>query len=338
MNPFEPGKDFPPSRASGFGFLWVIVALVVVGSILASLGTLVSKGQVVIVKAKQGREAVEAAVDAVVGYGEANGHLPGAGEAFLATLPNHKDSWDQALLYLYDSQAATSDEISICSRTSTSLAITGTRSIRDVAFIILSGGNNYNIQTANSSADSHWGGAVSTPTTVTLSPKGELADHYRGHDDPGGASVRLEPYDDIVQWVTLPELQARIDCANSQASAPLQILNTRLPAGEEGKAYPVAHIYAEGGVPFESDKYAWCYTGSLPDHLHLSVSANCGSDADKTLAPYALVRGRMDCNSGQNAPYPITFHVTDASGNTRSKTLKLEVAASPGQCGADQLN
>ena len=81
---------------------------------------------------------------------------------------------------------------------------------------------------------------------------------YGGIIDPN----RIEEFDDIVKWVTLDELRAKMGCLMQ-----IRIVNNELPYGFEGGSY-IATVYAEGGVSFPSGgKYKWCREGNLPSGL-----------------------------------------------------------------------
>ena len=92
-----------------------------------------------------------------------------------------------------------------------------------------------------------------------------IIDNYPG--DLGGAA-RVEPYDDILEWVTLNELRTKLECRGP----PMTILNNEMPSGDTGSAYS-AVIYVDGGVPFTAGggEYNWCIqteSGGAPSNLN----------------------------------------------------------------------
>jgi hypothetical protein len=125
-----------------------------------------------------------------------------------------------------------------------------------VAFLVVSGGGNYNVQTGNG-------------TTVKVYDFGTP-----NVDDYSGDINRPEDYDDVVKWVTLGELKTEARCPGSS----LKILNNELPYGFVNSTYS-ATIFGDGGVPYQSGgKYRWCIEGSLPPGLSASpntISSNC---------------------------------------------------------------
>jgi hypothetical protein len=126
--------------------------------------------------------------------------------------------------------------------------------VSNVAFVVLSGGENFNNQTAASQT-------VNVPTVIDVYPAGTDA-----VDGDVTDFNRPEPYDDIVQWATLNDLHSQVGCRGPQ----LSVLNNELPPGRVGNPYSAA-IYVDGGVPFASGgDYLWCVetpTGTVPSNL-----------------------------------------------------------------------
>jgi hypothetical protein len=142
--------------------------------------------------------------------------------------------------------------------------------VPNVAFLLLSRGENFNNQTSASLE-------VSSSTAINVYPTG-----IDSIDDFSGDMNRPEAYDDIVQWTTLNELRSQVGCRGSQ----LSILNNELPSGRVSDAYSAA-IYVEGGVPFASGgNYLWCIetsTGSSPGGLSFrdhNDTSSIGFDTD----------------------------------------------------------
>jgi len=119
------------------------------------------------------------------------------------------------LLYYPDSLLTTKD---ICAFSSTNLKIidnTFTPAVNhdDIAFVVVSEGANFNMQTAvNTSV---------TPNTITIYKPSTLVD-----DNTSDENNNQERYDDIVEWVTLVELQNEVGCNEN----PLRIVNSSLPS------------------------------------------------------------------------------------------------------------
>ncbi|XOB64742.1 type II secretion system protein [Deferribacteres bacterium DY0037] len=107
--------------------------------------------------------------------------------------------------------------------------VSGGTVVNDIAFVIISGSLNKNIQTA---LDEDTG-------EVKVYPQGAEVDNYAEDFS------RVEKYDDIVDWMTLPELRTKAGCEPEK----LDFLDTNMPDVEEGEEYDYT-IYGKGGVPF----------------------------------------------------------------------------------------
>jgi hypothetical protein len=169
-----------------------------------------------IAKLSEGGENVLAAVESIRGYALKNKKLPDLSK-FTSVVRNPNDSWGKPLVYIYDANLATND---VCSASGTSLTIrfcndascSSYTDIQNVAFMILSGGQNHNIQTAGSQ-----GVSSSTIIKVYKQEVGPV-DNY-----PNDVN-RPEPYDDIVNYVTLAQLKSGIACFIPGVS-PITIVN-----------------------------------------------------------------------------------------------------------------
>lgn len=308
-------------KSSGSALLWMVILFMLVGGLMSTLGSLTLKSKVMSGKSLLGNRSVDAAVMAVIGFTRSNKRLPTLGTEFDSAVSNSTDTWNQDFGYVYDSDASTTT--SVCSHTTTNIIVNG---VPNIAFVILSGGNNYNIQTTKTTGT--WSGAEAAAVTITTATKGVNSDGYTGADDPAGVAVRSEPYDDIVRWVTLTELQARIRCDLDEQSG-LQIFNTSLPKTQERYVYS-GTIMATGGIPFTADEYDWCFSGSKPSSLSMKTSAaaavySCSSPSTRT--DYIKLSGSTVC--GDAGTYPITFEAVDENPdptqNTASKVLNLYV-------------
>jgi hypothetical protein len=225
-------------------FMFVIVGLLSAGYMM--LGPKVQLGKTVETKA-----GLEKAVDAIISWSVANGRLP-------TTLPQTDeyatvvfgntpiDSWGKPIYYIYDDKLANTAAASyggLCGKTHTYLIVrtcpdaacaTPTNITPDVAFVLLSGGSNFNNQTRGTVP-------ITAPTTVNFYTAATSIDNYALDGN------RVEQYDDIARVVTLEELKNRAGCyGNTQGR--LKILNNELPKGCNGTPYS-ATIFAGGGVP-----------------------------------------------------------------------------------------
>jgi len=169
------------------------------------LGILVSMGAGMIgpltarMKASETKENLSAAVDSVVGSATANGRIPDAAQ-FQGMIRSVDDPWGKRVQYVFDSNL-TVTAAAICSSATANITVTnGANVYRNVAFVVLSGGANYNNQTA---------GGGPGPAAITVYDSGTAnVDGYAGDFN------RPEEYDDIVKWMTLSELQGKIGCGS----------------------------------------------------------------------------------------------------------------------------
>lgn len=312
------------------------LTLVEIAIVLVILGLLLGLGVSLIgpltkrAKLTETRETVNAAVESVIGFTAKNNRLPTFTE-FPQTVRNPNDAWGKGLVYFVDTDltnAPSNPSEGICGRKITNLIVCTdancNNQIQNVAFIVVSGGSNYNVQTG--------------PLTNSPCPSGKTC--YRVYeqgtpnvDDYSGDFTRQEEYDDIVQWVSLDELRIKAGCQGAQ----LKILNNELPYGFEGSNYN-ATIYAEGGVPFSSGgKYKWCIEDNLPSGLSANpniISSDClglsetswGQDNSITISGSPTTSGT----------YRLTFFVRDnqdpagSNDNIAQKTLVLTINPSGG--------
>lgn len=198
------------SKSSGYrGVTLVELAIVmVVLGILVGLGASLLGPLTKRAKTIEARETVNAAVDAVVGYGVTNNRIPNAAQ-FGTTVRAQVDAWGDPIQYIFDNNLATS----VCDRTAsnitvrvcTNAACAAFTTVSNVAFMVLSPGGNYNNQTAGSQA-------VAAPVALNTYQTGIAVDNYAGD------FIRaIDEYDDIVKWVTLPELQSKMGCSRCTA-------------------------------------------------------------------------------------------------------------------------
>jgi prepilin-type N-terminal cleavage/methylation domain-containing protein len=246
----------------GFSLVELAIVLVIVGVLIGMgaglIGPLTKRA-----KYNETKDIINAAIESVISYGAANNKLPDTG-TFSSAIRNPNDAWQKSLYYILDNNLTNTLVGGICGRKSTKLAIdicpdTGCGSpsttISNVAFIILSGDGNYNNQTAGTQA-------VTSSTTINVYELDVNVDNYAGDMN------RAEPYDDIVQWVTIDELRIKAGCTGAQ----LRIVNNELPYGFKGSTYN-ATIYGDGGVPFSSGgDYRWCRQESASTGLTFTPS------------------------------------------------------------------
>ncbi len=341
--------------SKGFTLIEIAIVLVIVG-LLLGLGTSLVGPLTKKSKRSESQEDVNAAVNAIIGYAASNNRLPvwgdntadGTLDEFCEVVTDRTDSFQKPIYYFCENLLTAVG--SVCSRQTTTLTIcrdgSCTDRIPNVAFIVVSGAENYNPQT----------GIVTTGCPAGQTCIGVFAPETADIDDcTGGGNCpnyqaslsrinRAEPYDDIVEWVRLDELQSKIICASAQSK--LRITNDSLPSGVIDMPYS-ATVFAEGGVPFSSGgDYKWCreINGTTPSGLLFTlgtsgtydvISADCLNLAEGSW-------GQTDSITIEGIPadgaFSFTFYVrdnNDSSGvydNIVEKTLSISVSAHDGLC------
>lgn len=232
----------------GFTLIEIAIVLVIMG-LLAGLGAKLIGPLTKRAKILDTRDRVDAAIHSLTSYGAANNMLPATG-SFTSTVKDPNDAWTKTLYYVTDNNLTSTTYGGICGRKTTRLTLKNcpdtacaspTSTISNVALIVLSGGGNYNNQTAGTQA-------ISAATTINAYETDVSIDGYTTDVN------RTEAYDDIVQWLTIDELRSKAGCGGPQ----LEIVSNELPYGYEDSAYS-ATVFASGGVPFSSGgSYRWC--------------------------------------------------------------------------------
>jgi prepilin-type N-terminal cleavage/methylation domain-containing protein len=179
-------------KFNGFTLVELALVLVLVG-IMISIGASMIGPLTKRAKLSETRDIVSGDVEGVIGFAATNKGLPANLAAFRGVVRSPNDAWGRSLTYIPASGLLTAN--SICRFTSTNLSIQACNSttctppqtvINNVAFLVMSNGDNTVDQTTY------------TPPT------------YRSYQP--GILVAGNEYDDIVKWVTLPELKAKFSC------------------------------------------------------------------------------------------------------------------------------
>lgn len=249
----------------GFTIVELAIVLVLVG-ILITLGVKMIGPLTERTKISDTKGTIDAAVEAVVGYAATNRRLPGTTE-FTGAIKKPNDAWGNALYYIVDGNLAPATPVPstdyICGRKTTGITVrncltnncataagTDYNDIPNVAFAIVSGGVNFNVQTAVAA------GRATVYVQNGSTNRDACTTAANCPDYTGTLINRPERYDDIVNWVTLNELRTKVGCQGAQ----LQILNNELPSTSLGSSY-TANVFAAGGVPYLSgtqNQYRWC--------------------------------------------------------------------------------
>lgn len=324
--------NYQPSAMSqrGFTLIELAMVLVVIGIVIALgaglIGPLTKRA-----KYTETKEIVNAAVESVISYAAANNRIPTITE-FPNVVRTPRDAWTKDLYYIPDANLDDLLAGGVCGRKTTGITVrectnatcTSYKDIPNVAFVVISGSENYNIQTNNI------GGIV----TVYEAGTPNIDNCTDANDCPTAATEGQDPdiqeeYDDIVKWVTLDELRIKAGCVGAQ----LKILNNELPYGFKDSSYSGAVIFADGGVPFTSGgKYRWCRQEAVSTGLIFNPStlnSNCQGLGEASW-------GQADSLTISGTPttvgsFNITFFVRDnndpagSSDNIAQKTFVLTI-------------
>jgi prepilin-type N-terminal cleavage/methylation domain-containing protein len=166
------------------------------------------------------KEQVLGAKNAVIGFAIESPSLPSNPEFDQNLSPLQGNQVNQ-IMYAPANNLLVDD---ICAFTTTNLSVTVNNvdgsarpPIANVAFVIAHGSANRNLQTA----------LVGNNVIVHAPSEQNI-------DDNATFVNRLEQYDDIVEWVTLPQLQQNVGCNDK----PFRFINDRLPNAKVEVPYP----------------------------------------------------------------------------------------------------
>lgn len=336
-------------RNKGFTLVEIAIVLVIIG-ILVSLGAALIGPLTKRAKYTETKDIVNAAVESVISYGASNKKLPLQGDftpddtidEFVEIVRNPRDAWTKTLYYIVDSDL-TSTPIAgtdpLCGRTATKLTIcrdtacTAATNITNVAFVVISGADNYNVQTGIITAAPCPAGTCVRAYEIDTPDIDDCTNSTNCPNYPAGETIsRPEPYDDIVKWVNLNELKVRAGCVGGQ----LKIITNELPSVYRCSSYN-ASIYADGGVTFadggDSDTlpdYEWCTTTTAPGGLSYNCNGILSASASCTLAAGTWQQCTSPAISGiPNTPgvFNITFFARDNNDpkNIAQKTFVLAI-------------
>lgn len=333
----------------GMTFVEIAIVLVIIGIIIASgaalIGPLTRRTKIIDTK-----EILNGDVESVIGFAASNRRLPiinATTNEFSNTVKNPNDAWTKPLYYIVEANlttipAGTSD--AICGRRTTTYTIcrdaacTATTNIQNVAFIIVSGAENYNLQTGIIT-----GGACPTGQTcvrVYDIDTANIDDCTTAANCPNYPATLLiarpEACDDIVKWVTLDELRIKVGCQGAQ----LRIVNNELPAGSVSGTYG-ATIFGDGGIPYATGgNYRWCLqtaTGVLATDLPgfavtpNVVNTNCQGLAEGSWGQANTIQFSKAAGAGTAGSYKFSVFVRDnndaagANDNIIQKTFVLTI-------------
>lgn len=228
------------------GFFLVEMAIIlVIFSLILGIGAISIDKLVKFNKFKETKNLLNSLIEAVEGYSITYGYLPD--EQKFEESFGIKDPYGQKFYYVY-SKTLTENYLKnfsadLCDIKSTELNLYDKRenkTIRNVAFIVFSKGEDY-------SSNTFCNGKKVLESQPCI----------------GKLTVNTER--DIVAFVTLEELKAKRNCGE-----PIKIFPYVLPLGFVNQEYH-AEIRATGGKPFTGKEYYWCYNAT-PELKDFSVS------------------------------------------------------------------
>jgi len=317
--------DVKKSYSRGFTLVEVAIVLVIVG-LLVGVGSSMVGVLSTAVMVRQTRDTMDAVTQSVTSWASSNNGIPNvAGFSTAAKTP--VDAWGRSFVYLYDGNlyAAAPTKDTICGRRSAALTVTSTdpvATISNVAFVVLSSGNDALFTSTLTGTGNLNGGALSTLASGSIT---------------GSVSVNANN-SDIVRWVTLDELRSKIGCQGS----PLKVLNNDLPSGSASSSSYSATIVADGGVQYTApDSYSWCVqtaTAAAPASLLFQkpnasgvatpitnvanlFQTNCSSYAVASWPKAGQLM--LSGTPSPSASYYLTVFVSDNNANTVSKPFVL---------------
>lgn len=229
-----------------FAIILVVIGLLI-GLGAGLIGVLTQR-----TKYTESREDVRRAIEALKGYGIRFGYLPQArpadqynpsisDPAFNIVGVKGFDSQNKALLYIVTPELA-NNSTDLCNLNATSLSITDKGETKNnIAFMVVSSGLNFNIQ-----------------TNSIIYPQGQ-----NNIDDFQYDFLRQEEYDDIVEYVSLFELQ-RQRCSYAVGGGICNVLGVILDNN--------INSYKKSGGSCSSGNFVQL---SQSDYLETYISANC---------------------------------------------------------------
>ena len=256
-------------KKSAFTLIELSIVLVIIGLLVGGsfkvLKIMRERAQIT-----RAQDDVKIAKEAVIGNTILNANTLPDQAYFDQNLSPVKDN-QHPLFYADDTDLEATD---ICSFTATHLSVvTPSHTISDVAFVIASESSNHNMQTAKKDDGD-----------------GDFSVHtykYETKVDDNTSPVNIvENYDDIVQWVTLAELQKDLQCSQK----PFNFLNTSLPTANVNEDYS-ATLYVENNVT--------------------DVSITCDRDSDMGIdfsdpsfsgTPTVSGTNHWECTASENSP------------------------------------
>jgi len=291
-----------------FTLIELAIVIAIVGILLGSgigVFTLLTKRA----KIKQSQEIVNENIEILKNYASINRKIPDSSN-FSEIINKKEDIWGKKLGYKYAKNLTENN--SICYENSTSISVTICKNsdcseteetINNIAFLIMSSGENQNAQT-----NLRYNNVKVYINGVKVDKN--LTDFKRE-----------DPYDDIIRWVKLDELKNIANCEDDM----IHILNRTLPDGYINETYK-AIIYAEGGLkdPDNGD-YQWCYEGELPNGLTTDPKYHSDDCMKNTRTWRKADVFKIEGTPSEIGTFKITVYAKDENANIAKRSFAFTI-------------
>ena len=249
MHRFFKGLWRSATTQTGVALVPLVLTIAIAGALMGAGMKLVGP-KVQRLRTASAISVLEKASRSVLAWSQTRGRLPTVAE-FGTAAGVQDDPWKKGLVYVYDADLADIDTGGACGCQTTALTSGGTA---DTAFVILSGGGDFTVDTNPSTSGAYAGNMVPSASDLSVG-------------------------------VALAELQNRIGCFD-RTTGRLALLNNELPEGCDGQSYD-GDLFAEGGVA------PYTFTGTtVPAWLSLTpAGSSChlsGSPSAPGTYPFAL--------------------------------------------------
>ena len=309
----------------GFTIIELAIVLIIAG-VLISLGMSMMGPVAKRAKVSDTQGIIDGGLESLKGFAATNRRLPTTAQ-FAGVVQKSMDSWGNALYYVVDANLAPAAPVAltdyICGRKTTTITVrscindgcTTYTDTPNVAFVIISGGENFNVQTALAT------GTVTVYVQNGATNRDSCTTAANCPNYSGTMINRSEKYDDIVKWVTLEELRSKTGCAGQQ----LVILNNELPPGSTATTYvwnvnPLGALFVQGGVQYgtANQNYKWCIQTAAPAGLVFRNTA--GADITSSLF-------NASCSTYARASWPQSDTIIISGRPTAQGSYRLIVFA-----------